>query len=122
MTEGKKNVSISDNTTLNISMKMLTLILGFFITTMTTVYTINQRQHEIMEQRLTLLEMRMDRIESKLDLLLSMTGVDPNSKEIKDYIYAQQHKDEAINKLSNDIAKMISENIHSFKIMLSRPE
>lgn len=122
MTEGKKTVSISDNTTLNISMKMLTLILGFFITTMTTVYTINQRQHEIMEQRLTLLEMRMDRIESKLDLLLSMTGVDPNSKEIKDYIYAQQHKDEAINKLSNDIAKMISENIHSFKIMLSRPE
>jgi len=117
-----KEIAIEEKTRIVISVKLFIIMLSILLPSLIGIYVNNQLQHKELDQRINALELRMDRIEGKLDMILSMSGINPNSKEVKDYIYAQQHKDEAIKEISNDIAKMITDNIYNFKMMLSRPQ
>lgn len=121
MTDNKKPIILEEKSRIVITVKLFLIMLAIFIPSLTGIYINNQIQHKALDLRIQTLELRMNRIESKLDLIMQMSGIDPNSDEVKDYLYAQQHKEEAIQILSYDIAQFLSDNINNFKIMLTRP-
>lgn len=120
MTDNKKPILLEEKTRIVITVKLFLIIMAIVVPGLTGLYVSNVNRHNEHENRIDLLETRMERIETKIDLLMSMSGIDPNSEAVKDYLYAVQHQDEAIESISKDFTIFLKDNIYNFKVLLQR--
>lgn len=120
MTDNKRPILLEEKTRIVITVKLFLILTAILIPGLSGLYISNIARHNASEQRIELLENRMERIETKIDMLMTMSGIDPNSKHVQDYLYAVEHQDEAIELISNDFTQFLKDNIYNFKVMVHR--